>query len=358
MSGRRIALVAAALLAALVLAAVGLRGRSGAAPAPVAPPAERAVRAEAWIAERQPVRETVRTVGTLAANESVDVVAELSRRLVSVDVAEGTEVEAGQRLFQLDDADLRAQRAELEVRRRLAARTEQRQRALLEFEKKALSQQAYDQAVAELEGIDAAIAALDVTLAKTRIVAPFRARVGLRRVSEGAWITPETLLTTLQDTSRIKIDFTLPERYAGAVAIDQPFRFRVAGRGADFEGRVIAVEPAIDAATRSVRVRGITDNEDGALAPGAFASVELPLEGAGEGILVPAQAVVPSATGHSVWVARDGRAELRAVEIGVRTRDAVEVVRGLAVGDVVLTTNLLRLRAGAPVETIGPGEAG
>jgi membrane fusion protein (multidrug efflux system) len=354
MSGRRLLVSGVALAGALALAVAAQRAQTGAAPPP-APAAEAPVRAEAWVARSEPVRETVRTVGTLAANESVDVVAELSRRLVSVDVAEGSEVEEGQRLFQLDDADLRAQLAELEARRTFAARTEQRQRELLRYEKKALSQQAYDQAVAYLREVEAQIAALRVTLSRTEIRAPFRARVGLRRVSEGAWITPETVLTTLQDTSRIKIDFTLPERYAGAVAIDQPFRFRVAGRGADFTGHVIAVEPGIDPATRSVRVRGITDNPDGVLVPGAFASVELPLDRAGEGILVPAQALVPSATGHALWVLRDGRAELREVEIGLRTRDAVEVLRGLSEGEVVLTTNLLRLRAGAPVAPIGAG---
>jgi membrane fusion protein (multidrug efflux system) len=354
---RRWTLAAAGIAAAVLLAAAALRAPSETAPGgPAADAPERAVRAQAWVARAEPVRETVRTVGNLAANESVDVVPELSRRLVSVDVAEGTEVEEGQRLFQLDDADLRAQLAELEARRRFAARTEQRQRELLQYEKKALSQQAYDQAVAVLGEVEAQIAALRVTLAKTEIRAPFRARVGLRRVSEGAWVTPDTLLTTLQDTSRIKVDFTLPERYAGAVAIDQPFSFRVAGRGEDFAGRVIAIEPGIDAATRSVRVRGITENPGGVLVPGAFASVDLPLERAGQGILVPAQAIVPSAAGHALWVLRDGRAELREVEIGVRTRDAVEVLRGLAAGETVLTSNLLRLRAGSLVEVEGePG---
>jgi membrane fusion protein (multidrug efflux system) len=352
MSRTRFVVLGLAVLAALALAVAALRAPSDAAPA-AAPAAEQPMRAEAWIAESQPVRETVRTVGTLAPNEAVDVVSELSRRLVSVDVEEGAAVEKGERLFQLDDADLRAQLAELEARRTFAARTERRQRELLEFEKKALSQQAYDQAVAYLGEVEAQIAALRVTLAKTEIRAPFGARVGLRRVSEGAWITPDTLLTTLQDTSRIKIDFTLPERYAGAVAVGQEFRFQVAGRGEDFAGRVIAVEPGIDAATRSVRVRGITENPDGVLTPGAFAAVELPLEKAGEGILVPAQAVIPSATGHAVYVLRDGRAELREVAIGVRTRDAVEILRGLAPGEAVLTTNLLRLRAGALVEVIG-----
>jgi membrane fusion protein (multidrug efflux system) len=311
--------------------------------------------AEVFVVRNDALRETIGTVGTLAANEAVDVVAELSRRLVSVDVVEGGSVTKGERLFKLDDADLRAQLAELEVRRQLAARTVERQRALLEYEKKALSQQAYDQARTDLAAIDAEIAALRVTLAKTEIRAPFDARVGLRRVSEGAWITPDTQLTTLQDTSRIKIDFTLPERHAGAVAIDQEFRFRVVGRSEDFAGRVIAVEPAIDPATRSVRVRGISENPDGLLVPGAFATVELALERASSGVLVPAVAVVPSATGHAVYVVEAGRAKLREVEIGVRTRDAVEVLRGLAAGETVLTSNLLRVREGTPIAVVEGG---
>ncbi|MGH7788947.1 MAG: efflux RND transporter periplasmic adaptor subunit, partial [Candidatus Binatia bacterium] len=296
------------------------------------------------------VSDTVRTVGTLMANESVQVVAELSRRLVAIEVVEGGTVESGALLFKLDDADLRAQLAELEVRRRLAARTVDRQRALLSFDKKALSQQAFDQAAAELQTVEAQIEALRVTLAKTELRAPFAARVGLRRVSEGAWITPETLLTTLQDTSRIKIDFTLPERYAGAIAIGRPFRFRVAGHAEDFSGAVIAIEPAIDAPTRSLLVRGITANPSGVLLPGAFAAVEVPVEQRDAGIMIPAQAIIPSATGHAVYLRRDGVAQLQEVEIGQRTRDRVEVLRGLSPGDVVLTSNLLRLRPGAAVE--------
>jgi membrane fusion protein (multidrug efflux system) len=296
------------------------------------------------------VRDVVRTVGTLAANESVDVVAELSRRLVAAPVAEGTAVEKGALLFKLDDADLRAELLELEARRRLAARPEARQRKLLEYDKKALSQQAYDQAVSELEAVEAEIAALRVTLAKTDIRAPFAARVGLRRVSEGAWVTPETKLTTLQDTSRIKIDFTLPERHAGAIAVGGPFAFRVAGQGDAFEGHVIAIEPAIDAPTRSLVVRGVFENPTGALFPGAFATVEVPIEQPGDGILVPAEAIVPSVAGHAVYVLRDGRAELQPVEIGLRTPESVQILKGLAAGDTVLTSNLLRLRPGARVE--------
>jgi membrane fusion protein (multidrug efflux system) len=310
------------------------------------------LRAEAVQVRPTTVREMVRTIGTLTANESVQVVAELSRRLVAVYVTEGTTVDAGALLFKLDDADLRAQLGELEVRRRLAARTAERQQALLAYDKKALSQQAFDQAQADLQAVEAQMAALRVTLAKTEIRAPFRARAGLRRVSEGAWVTPDTMLITLQDTSHIKIDFTLPERYAGAIAIGQPFNFEIAGRSERFDGTVVAIEPAIDLPTRSLLVRGRTENPSGALLPGAFASVEVAVAPPVEGILVPAEAVVPSATGHAVYVLRDGVAELREVEIGLRTRADVEVRRGLALGDTVLTSNLLRVRPGVRVEVV------
>jgi membrane fusion protein, multidrug efflux system len=341
-----VALVAALGAGALAVRACSVPDRAG----PDA--ADRALRAEVWVVTTSPVQEAVKTVGTLVANESVNVVPELSRRLVGVEVVEGTEVEAGALLFKLDDADLRAQLAQLQVQRNLAARTEQRQRDLLEYEKKALSQQAYDQARSELDGLDAQIGVLRVTLAKTEIRAPFRAHVGLRRVSEGAWVTPDTLLTTLQDTSQMKIDFALPERYAGQVAAGQPFTFALDGRGDRFAGSVVAVEAAIDAPSRSLVVRGLAQNPSGALLPGAFVSVELPIARASDGILVPAEAIVPSATGQSVYVVRDGKAELREVEIGLRTREAVEVLRGLAVGDAVVTSNLLRVRPGAPIEPI------
>jgi membrane fusion protein (multidrug efflux system) len=357
MRRRTIILVGIIALGVVILSALR-PSLSRQTPAPAMQDGQEVLRADAYVVEPAAVRDTVRTVGTLAANESVSVVSELSRRLVAVHVVEGTEVEAGALLFKLDDADLRAQLAELEVRRAMAARTAERQRALLAYDKKALSQQAFDQAQADLQALEAQIATLRVTLAKTEIRAPFRARAGLRRVSEGAWITPETPLTTLQDTSRIKIDFTLPERYAGAVQIGQSFVFEITGRPERFEGRVVAIEPAIDAPTRSLVVRGITENPSGTLLPGAFAAVEVAITQPAEGILVPAEAVVPSATGYAVYVLRDGRAELREVEIGLRTREALEIRRGLAAGDTVLTSNLLRLRPGVRVEVGGNPEAG
>jgi membrane fusion protein (multidrug efflux system) len=288
-------------------------------------------------------------VGTLVANESVNIVPELSRRLVRVHVDEGAQVEAGKLLFELDDADLRAAEAELVARRRLAADTLERQRRLLAEDPRALSDQDHERALADLAALDAQLRAKRVELEKTRIRAPFAGTIGLRRVSEGAWVTPQTLLSTLQDRSRIKIDFTLPERHASLVAPGQVFQFRVAGRSEPASATVLAVEPAIEAATRSLLVRGVAQNPDASLFPGAFAAVELPLAGVAEGVVVPAEALVPSVEGHGLYVLRDGHAELRPVEIGVRGSDSVQIVRGLEAGERVLRTNLLRLRPGVAV---------
>jgi membrane fusion protein, multidrug efflux system len=301
------------------------------------------------------LRATIETVGTLVANESVRVVSELSRRLVRVHVGEGVRVEKNALLFELDDTDLVARLQELEARRKLAARTVERQRALMSEAKKALSAQAFDQSSAELAALAAQIDAAKVTLAKTKIRAPFAGTVGLRRVSEGAWVTPETELTTLHDTSHVKIDFAVPERYAPSVASGRTFRFRVAGQGDAFEGSIVAVAPAIAAETRTLLVRGIAENRENKLIPGGFVSVELPIEDAGGGVAVPAQAVVPSAKGHGVFVLAGGRAELRAVEIGLRTADEVQVLSGLSAGETVLTTNLLRLAPGMKVELESAG---
>jgi len=312
--------------------------------------ADAPLRAVGVVVEATVLRESARTVGTLTANEAVDIVAELSRRLVRVHVEEGAVVDKGALLFELDDAALRAELAELEARRTLAASTVERQRRLAERERKALSAQALDEGRADLQAIEAQIQAVKVTIAKTAVRAPFAGRVGIRRVSEGAWVTPETMLTTLQDTSRIKVDFMLPERYAPAIRAGLPFTFRVAGRAQAFEGVVTAIEPRIDAATRSLVVRGEIANDDGLLIPGSFATVDVPLEATSGGVSIPSEALLPSMTGHGVYVLKDGRAELRPVEIGIRTSTEVQVLSGLEPGETVLASNLLRLAPGVAVE--------
>ena len=315
-----------------------------------------AVAAVGVAAKAEPLSETIPTVGTLRANESVDVVSELSRRLVKVQVEEGSEVKAGQVLFKLDDSDLKAEINQIDAKRRLAQGNEQRNRELLAS--KAISQQDYDASKADLDVVEAEHAAKAVELDKTEIRAPFAGRIGRREVSEGAWVSPTIKLVNLQDLARIKVDFPLPARYADEIHPGLPFTFTVAGNTREYKGLVKVVEPRIDPDTRSLLVRGECSAPDAALVPGAFAEVTLKLDAIRDGLDVPAQAVVPSARGQGVYVAKAGKAVLVDVVIGLRTPEKVVVTRGLAEGDVVLTTSLLRLRPGLEVKVLPPEKEG
>lgn len=301
---------------------------------------------ELYTVKSEPFAQTLATVGTLRANESVTLVSELSRRLVKIHVKEGSEVAKGDLLFKLDDADLEAELKEIGARVQLAETNKNRVDKLLPS--KAISQQEFDSSTAELAILEAQRNTQQVLLSKTEIRAPFAGRVGVRQVSEGAYVTPATPLVTLQDLSRIKVDFPLPERYSSDVRQGQKFTFTVAGNGQVFDGVVTVVEPAIEATTRSLLVRGLCETPKGLL-PGGFAEVTLTLDGDTNGFMVPSQAIVPSQRGQGVYVVENGKAKLAPVEIGVRTADKVQVLRGIQNGDKVATTNLLRMRPGLEV---------
>ena len=172
--------------------------------------------------------------------------------------------------------------------------------------------------------------------------------VGLRSVSEGSYVSPATLITTLRDISTVKIDFTIPERYASRLTVGDHVQFRVQGSPRTYDAVVYALEAGIDQATRTLRVRARASNPDGALVPGAFADVTVPLVER-EALTIPAFALIPQLKGHIVFVYSKGSAEQRAVEIGTRTDERVEIVAGLAPGDTVITSALLILKPGAPV---------
>src|SRR5687767_6264844 len=290
MSRRTLIFVALAALIAIL----GWRMRPTAEPALAGagrPGPRTQLTAEGYTVATVTVRETVPTLGTLLPNESVNIVAESSRRVVGIHVAEGSLVQKGALLFKLDDAALRADLMRLEGRHALAEANEARLAALVA--QKLVSQQDYDRARSELTAIVGEMEVLKVAIGQTSIRAPFKGRVGLRRVSLGAYVNTNTILTTLQDLSQLKLDFTLPERYSSEVRPGQTFKFSVEGRGGTYGGRVVALEPGIDTNTRSLVVRGVVPNPGGQLTPGASASVLFEV-GTVNGILIPSRSLVPS----------------------------------------------------------------
>jgi len=283
--------------------------------------------------------------GTLLARESVELVSELNRRLVRVPVEEGQPVKKGELLFELDSADLVAQIAKLDVQIQLNRATLARSEKLVAEGVSATSE--LELAQANLDSLVAERRVLGVTLSKTQIRAPFAGVLGLRHVSLGAWVSPSTRLATLQDISSLKLDFTVPERYAGLLAVGAAFTFKVAGQGQPFSAKVSALDPVVDTKTRSILVRGVVAGQHGLFA-GAFANVELPIR-VEQALFVPAMAVIPGALGRQVFVVEGTQAKARSIEIGERTADQVQVLSGLAVGDRVIVSQLLRLQNGSQV---------
>jgi membrane fusion protein, multidrug efflux system len=299
-----------------------------------------------------PFAEKLNATGTLRADEAVELQAETTGKIVSINFTEGARVRAGALLVKLNDADLRATLSRAQYRKQLAVLREKRIAQLLK--QGVARQEEYDTALAELNVQDSDIALTQAQIAKTEIRAPFDGIVGLRYVSDGAFITAATRVATLQRLDRLKIDFSLPEKYAGRIKPRSPVTFSVAGGDRRFKGEVYAQDPRIDAVTRTVLVRAWCDNPDARLLPGASASVELVLSELGEAILVPSVAVIPGLNELNVYVVgKDHKAERRAVEAGTRLESTVHILSGLDKGDVVITSGLQQMRPGQLIESVG-----
>jgi len=293
----------------------------------------------------EPLEMLVPANGTLLARESVQLVSGLERRLAKVRVTEGRAVKRNEILFELESADLRAQLRKSRVQERLARSTLARARSL--NSEGITNRQDLDLAQARVDELAAERQVLEVELAKTLIRAPFSGTLGLRRVSAGAWLAPNTVLTVLHDTTSFKLDFTLPERYGAEVSPGDAFRFRVEGASTPFDGEVAAIEPGVDVVTRSVQIRGFVAAAPG-LRPGSSASIDVPIR-VEQTVLVPAIAVMPGIDGRNVFVASGGVARSVPVQVGFRTEERVQLLTGVRPGDQIILNNLLKLREGLPV---------
>ncbi|MEO1365667.1 MAG: efflux RND transporter periplasmic adaptor subunit [Acidobacteriota bacterium] len=295
--------------------------------------------------------EAVQITGELRANEEVELRAEEDGRVVGLFFDEGERVSAGELLVKINDADLQAERRRVEVQRQLAAQREERTRKLLA--ERTISQELYDEANGRLQVLDAELELIAARIDRTEIHAPFAGVVGLRQVSEGSYLTSSRAVATLQSLDPIKIDFAVPEKYAAEVAPGATVELDVAGQTESFTGRVYAVEPRIDAATRTVQVRARAPNPQRRLLPGAFVKVRLVLESLDDAVLVPSIALIPGLEATTVYVAEAGQAQPRQVTVGRRTADRVQILEGIEPGDRVIVSGLQRLRPGLAVRVDG-----
>lgn len=300
----------------------------------------------------QPLDQVIVSSGTLLPNEAVNVLSEVSGRITAIGFEEGRTVQAGQVLVRINDDDLQAQLRKAELSVELAAQDEQRKKQLLAVN--GVSQEVYDQSHIQLESLRAEADNLRALVAKATIRAPFSGRIGLRQVSVGSYVSPNTLIASLQQTDPVKVEFTVPERYANQLHTGSSIAFTVDGDTSTYRGEVFAMEPSVDASSRSIRVRARTPNREGRLNPGAFAHVTLKLDREPAALVVPTQAVVPDIQGQKVLLIKDGKVKSARVTLGVRQESSVQLTSGVAAGDTVITTGLLAARDGMPVQAGTP----
>lgn len=286
--------------------------------------------------------------GSIEANEQIEIRTEVSGIAEKIYFSEGARVAKGEVLVKINDIELRAQAGEVRTRQNLAAENERRAKLLLQ--KEAISQEEYDIASADLKTAQAQTQLINAQIAKTSIRAPFSGVVGLRNISPGTYVTPETLIASLVNSSQIKITFSIPEKYASQMKGGSKIAFTVAGADEKFDAKVYALEPAVEVATRTLKVRALAENPNGKLIPGTFANVELPLEKIEDAYIIPTQAIVPVQGGKKVFVARNGKADEVMVETSTRTDKDIVVLSGLKAGDTVLTTGVLTLKKDTPVK--------
>lgn len=295
--------------------------------------------------------EVVRSIaipGSVIPNEQVDLYSEVAGRIQHIFFKEGQSVNKGAVLVQVDSDILKAQKSQLMVELDLAQKDEMRKKTL--YQSKGISLQEYEIAESALANVKARLELLNVQISKATIRAPFSGKVGLRHISEGAFISTTTLITSIVQENPVKIEFSVPEKFAKNVQNGQVIQFKTDGSSQVYSGKVYAFEPRIDEGTRMMTVRASLPNPGG-LISGLFVSIDYDMGKEENAFMVPSESIIPVLKGQKLFVVRNGLIEEIPVETGLRTPDKVQVIGNLKEGDQVLISGLLAVRPGMPVKT-------
>jgi membrane fusion protein (multidrug efflux system) len=294
------------------------------------------------------VVERVESVGSARARDAITLTSRVSGIVSAIRFEEGQRVKAGDILVEFDRSTQEAERdqarAQLDdARTRLA-----RARALRATQ--AVAEAQIDQLEAGLRQAEARLRQMEARIEEMKIVAPFDGRVGIRQVSLGALVQPGAAVTTLDDLSRIRVEFSVPEVFVARLSQGMAVRATSPAFGQRrFEGAVEVVDTRIDPATRTVRLIAGFDNPEEELKPGLFLNIDLTLSRRDQALMVPEDAIDPVADRTFVFAVRQGRAVRQEVKLGTRVAGEVEVIEGLAPEDQVVVRGLQRLRNGQPV---------
>ncbi len=306
--------------------------------APKPPP----MKVDGYIVQPEPFQSTIEVPGNIVPNEMAEIHPEVSGRIVQLNVAEGRYVGKGTVLAKLYDGDLQAQLNKVQIQLALAEKTEDRQAQLLKIQ--GISQQDYDISLLQVNSFRADIGILQTSISKTVVRAPFSGKLGLKNISPGAYVSPASIIAIINQTDKLKLDFSVPEKYIDQIKMGQLVTFTFEGSKKQLGAKVIATESNITENSRSLTVRASVIGKDDGLLPGSFAKVRLSFDPDPNALLVPTQAILPQARGKKVILYKSGTAIFADVTTGVRDSAKVQIIDGLKAGDTVVVTGLLSVR--------------
>jgi membrane fusion protein, multidrug efflux system len=304
-------------------------------------------RVDGFIVQSQTVSESLEIPGTIVSEDATEIHPEVSGRIINLNVREGNFVSKGAVLAKLYDADLLAQKRKLQVQLQIAQQTSGRHEKLLEIG--GISKEDYAASALQVSNLRADLDIINTSIAKTVIRAPFSGKLGLKDISTGAYVTPQSVIAIIQKTADLKIDFSLPEKYANQVHKGQYVNFSVEGSERNYTAVISATESGIDQNSRTLVMRAQVKGNITGLTPGNFAKVKLNFAPDPNALLIPSQAIIPQARGKKVIIARNGIADFVDVTTSVRDSSMVQITSGLKKGDTVVVTGLLTIKAKAPI---------
>jgi membrane fusion protein (multidrug efflux system) len=300
------------------------------------------------VASLQKVDNTIEASGTVIANENVELHPDGSGLLTYLNIPEGKYVTKGTILAKINSADLVAQYQRSKVQLDLAQKTEERLKKLLSVN--GINQSDYDIALNQVNSIKADMAYTQTLIDKTIIRAPFNGTLGLRQVSPGAYVTPATVIATLQQLGRVKIDFTIPEQYGNLLKTGSIVEVEVdAANQVRQNATIIAIEPQANEQTRNLIARAVLAGNTAN--PGAFAKVYVGARGSGKlAVMVPTNTIIPNDLNNQLIVIKNGKSNFVNVNTGIRLANNVEITKGVNAGDTIIVTGVLFVRPNSAVK--------
>ncbi|MBN1182062.1 MAG: efflux RND transporter periplasmic adaptor subunit [Bacteroidales bacterium] len=303
------------------------------------------IKVDAFILKPSLLINEISVSGSLKAFEEVELKSEVAGRVVKINLPEGQFVKEGTLLVKLFDGDLQANLNKLQSQLALQEDILRRQSELLKVN--GISQNEYEQTALQVNSIKAEIEVQKVLIRKTEVLAPFDGVIGLRNISVGAQVTPSTTLATIRSQSKLKLDFSVPEKYGPEIKPGMNVKFTSHNDTILYDATVIASERGIDASTRNLKVRAVVNTKSDRLIPGSFTNVLLRLSENKNALVVPTQSIIPKEQFKSVIVAQNGKAHFIKVKTGIRKENIIEITEGINPGDTIITSGILFLKEGS-----------